>query len=242
MTYAENLLRERAQSERQLLRSAGRGEPGLSDDAWRVLRIQSEIVEGFENLREVGPAVSVFGSARTKPGTPRYEAAVEVARRLAVAGVSIITGGGPGIMEAANKGAHTAKGASVGLNIELPEEQTPNPFQDVALEFRYFFVRKLMFVRYSFAFLMFPGGFGTLDELLTVTTLMQTGKIDLYPILLYDARHWAPFVSWIREALVPGGFLTQDDHALLRLVDTPDEAVAAVLEYAQRGHFIADGQ
>ena len=240
MIYSENLLRERAHTEKQLLRTAGRDEPPLRDDAWRVLRIQSEIVEGFENLREVGPAVSIFGSARTQPGTPHYEAAVEVSRRLAIAGISVITGGGPGIMEAANRGAHATKGASVGLNIELPEEQTPNPFQDVALEFRYFFVRKLMFVRYSFAFLMFPGGFGTLDELLTVTTLMQTGKIDRYPIVLFDTKHWQPLLAWIREALVPGGYLTEADQALLRAVDTVDEAVAVVLDYAQRGRFVPE--
>lgn len=238
MIYSENRLRERAASEKQLLRARGRQEQ--PDDAWRVLRIQSEIVEGFETLRDVGPAVSVFGSARARPGSKSYEAAVAVAAKLPDAGISVITGGGPGIMEAANQGAHTRTARSIGLNIELPEEQVPNDFQDVGLEFRYFFVRKLMFVRYSFAFLMFPGGFGTLDELFTVVTLMQTKKIDRYPIVLFDSGHWRPFLDWIRGQLVPGGFLSKDDANLIRAVDTVDEAVGAVLEYARAGHFLVD--
>jgi uncharacterized protein (TIGR00730 family) len=187
MKRAINKLRPAGQSEKDFLRHE-KDRPVSNVESWRVLRIQSEIVDGIESLRELGPAVTLFGSARTKPGTPLYEQAVKVGELLAKAGYACITGGGPGIMEAINRGAKPHEGASVGLNIELPFEQHANDFLDVSLEFRYFFVRKMMFVKYAFAFVMFPGGFGTFDELFEVVTLVQTGKIARFPLLLYGKR------------------------------------------------------
>lgn len=232
MKIEENVLCEPGSAEKELLRCRKRGSRA-ADDSWRVLRIQAEIVDGIENLRDVGPSVSLFGSARVKPGQPFYEDAVKTARLLSDAGYAVITGGGPGIMEAANRGAKPGRAPSVGLNIELPAEQQANAFQDVSLEFRYFFVRKLMFVKYAFAFVFFPGGFGTLDELFTVATLLQTGKIDRFPMLLYGKEHWAPLLSWIEETLIDRGFLTLEDRQVFEVVDSPEAILRRVEEFAQ---------
>lgn len=202
----------------------------LHDDPWRVLRIQSEFVEGFGALAEVGPAVSVFGSARTRPGTPHYEVAVEVGRRLVEAGYAVVTGGGPGIMEAANKGAKEAGGLSIGLGIELPFEQGMNDYVDLGVNFRYFFARKTMFVKYSEGFVVLPGGFGTLDELFEALTLVQTHKVIQFPIVLVGRDYWAGLLDWLGRTVEPHGMVSAPDVELLRLVDTAEEAVQAVLD------------
>jgi len=234
MIYSENRLRERAQSEKDLLKTRSLEMSSRADDSWRVLRIQSEIVEGFENMRNAGPAVSIFGSARVKYDDQNYAAAARTARLLSDAGYAVISGGGGGIMEAANRGAKDGESASVGLNIELPEEQKPNEFQDIALEFRYFFVRKLMFVRYSFAFIMFPGGFGTLDELFTVVTLMQTKKIDRFPILLFNETHWKGIMEWVNSRLLESAFVSSGDPELMQVVNEPEEALKIIDDYARQ--------
>jgi uncharacterized protein (TIGR00730 family) len=231
MKIEENVLCPPGSAEKELLRCRKRGR--AADDSWRVLRIQAEIVDGIENMRDVGPSVSIFGSARLAPDSPFYEAALQTARLLSDAGYAVITGGGGGIMEAANRGAKPGRSPSVGLNIELPTEQQANAFQDVSLEFRYFFVRKLMFVKYAFAFVFFPGGFGTLDELFTVATLLQTGKIDRFPMLLYGKEHWTPLLSWIEETLIEGGFLTAEDRQVFKVVDSPEAILRRVEEFAR---------
>jgi uncharacterized protein (TIGR00730 family) len=208
-------------------------------DPWRVLRIQGEIVEGFEGLSKIGPAVSIFGSARLREESPYYEKARETARGLAAAGLGVISGGGPGIMEAANQGAfgEETPGLSVGCNIELPHEQAPNPHQDVSLTFRYFFVRKLMFVKYSVGFVIFPGGFGTLDELFEALTLSQTGKIEHFPILLCDRAYYGPLLDWVKGTLLPGGCVSPGDLDLIQIVDEPSEIVEIVLRHCRdRGY------
>lgn len=200
----------------------------LHEDPWRVLRIQSEFVEGFGALAELGPAVSVFGSARSKPGSWDYEAAVTVGRLLADEGCAVITGGGPGIMEAANKGAHEAGGVSVGLGIELPFEQGINGYVNLGLNFRYFFARKTMFVKYAQAFVCLPGGFGTLDELFEALTLVQTKKVGRFPIVLVGRDYWGGLIDWLRERLLGEGMISDGDIDLLHLVDTAEEAVEIV--------------
>jgi len=202
----------------------------LRGDPWRVMRIQSEFVEGFGALAEVGPAVSVFGSARTKPGTREYELAVEVGRGLAEAGYAVITGGGPGIMEAANKGAHEAGGLSVGLGIELPFEQSMNSYVDLGVNFRYFFARKTCFVKYSQGFVVLPGGFGTFDELFEALTLVQTHKVTEFPIVLVESEYWRGLIDWLRTSVVGHGNIHEVDLELLRLVDSAEDAVRVVLE------------
>lgn len=192
-------------------------------DPWRVLRIMGEFVEGFEALAELGPAVTIFGSARVKRDDPMYKTAAEVARMLGEAGFDIITGGGPGIMEAGNKGAQEAGVRSVGLNIELPFEQGVNEYADVAVDFRYFFVRKTMFVKYAQAFVIFPGGFGTLDELFEALTLIQTGKVQNFPVILYSTAYWSGLLQWLRETLLPEGKIAAADLDLLVLADTPEQ-------------------
>jgi uncharacterized protein (TIGR00730 family) len=204
-------------------------------DPWRVLRIQAEFVEGFGLLAELGWAVSVFGSSRARPGSPEYGLAERIASGLARAGYAIITGGGPGIMEAANKGAASAGGVSVGLGIELPTEQGLNEYVDIGLEFRYFFVRKTVFVKYSQAFVVLPGGFGTLDELFEALTLVQTGKITRFPVVLVGSRYWSGLVSWIRSTLVSEGKIAADDLDLLQIVDEPDEVVRLIQEAHRNG-------
>ncbi len=197
-------------------------------DSWRVFRIMAEFVEGFESLAEVGEAVSIFGSARTKPDSPYYAAAQETARRLCDAGFAVITGGGPGIMEAANRGAFEAGGISVGCNITLPQEQEGNRYQTIGLDFHYFYVRKVMFVKYATAFICFPGGYGTLDEFFETITLVQTLKIEPSPIILYGSKHWAGLVDWLRGTLVAEGFIDGEDLDIFRIVDTPADAVRQV--------------
>jgi uncharacterized protein (TIGR00730 family) len=198
-------------------------------DPWRVLRIQSEFVEGFDALAEIGPAVTLFGSARTKEHDPHYRAAQETARILGQAGFSIITGGGPGIMEAANRGARAAGATSVGLNIELPFEQKVNPYVDRRHTFRYFFVRKTMLVKYAQAFVIFPGGFGTLDEMFEALTLIQTGKIRNFPVVLFDRSYWGGLIDWLNKRALADGKIAHADLELLVLADTPEEVCTYVL-------------
>jgi uncharacterized protein (TIGR00730 family) len=198
-------------------------------DPWRVLRIQAEFVEGFGLLAELGPAVSVFGSARTQPGSHEYEQAERIGAGLAEAGYAVITGGGPGIMEAANKGAAGANGVSVGLGIELPVEQGLNDHVEIGLEFRYFFVRKTMFVKYSQAFVVLPGGFGTLDELFEALTLVQTGKITQFPIVLVGSDYWSGLLSWFESTLLTSGKIAHADPGLIRMADDPQDVVKIIV-------------
>jgi len=197
-------------------------------DPWRVLRIQAEFVEGFGLLSELGPAVAVFGSARTLPGEVDYDRAEQIGAGLASAGYAVITGGGPGIMEAANRGAVSVGGVSVGLGIELPQEQGLNEYVEIGLEFRYFFVRKTVFVKYSQAFVVLPGGFGTLDELFEALTLVQTGKITKFPIVLVDSGYWSGLLSWISTTLVSQGKISPVDQTLLQIADDPAEVVQII--------------
>jgi uncharacterized protein (TIGR00730 family) len=199
-------------------------------DPWRVLRIQAEFVEGFGLLAELGQAVSVFGSARARAGTAEYERAEQIGIELARAGYAVITGGGPGIMEAANKGATSAGGVSVGLGIELPLEQGLNEYVEIGLEFRYFFVRKTMFVKYSQAFVVLPGGFGTLDELFESIVLVQTGKITRFPIVLVGSEYWAGLLSWIKATVLPDGKISASDLDLIKVADDPAEVVQIITE------------
>lgn len=197
-------------------------------DPWRVMRIQAEFVEGFGLLAELGMAVSVFGSARTKPGTPEYQLADDIAGSLVKAGYAIITGGGPGIMEAANKGAAESGGVSVGLGIELPLESGLNDYVNVGVEFRYFFVRKTVFIKYSQAFVVLPGGFGTMDELFEAITLVATGKITKFPIVLVGTAYWAGLIDWLRETMLAEGKISAEELTLFHIADTPDEVVKII--------------
>ena len=198
-------------------------------DSWRLFKIMSEFVDGFDGLSEINrPAVSIFGSARTKPGEKYYQLAAEIARGLAAAGYAIITGGGPGIMEAANKGAAEAEGISVGLNINLPFEQEPNPYANLPLSFKYFFVRKVMFIKYAMAFIGMPGGFGTLDELFEAVTLIQTRRIKSFPIILVGRDYWGGMVEWIKESLLTAGNISEEDLLYFNVLDDPDEVVASI--------------
>ncbi|MBO3750845.1 TIGR00730 family Rossman fold protein [Streptosporangiaceae bacterium NEAU-GS5] len=202
----------------------------LHMDPWRVLRIQAEFVEGFGALAELPPAVTVFGSARTKPGAAPYETGIQLGAALADAGYAVITGGGPGCMEAANKGALDAGGISVGLGIELPHEQKMNDYVNLGVEFRYFFVRKTMFVKYSCGFVTLPGGFGTLDELFEALTLVQTKKVTMFPVILMGTDYWRPLIDWIQGTLVERGTVSPADVELIRLTDDVDEAVRIIVE------------
>ncbi len=204
------------------------------ENAWTMFKVISEFVEGFERLAEIGPCISIFGSARTKPGAKYYELAVDTARRLGEEGFGVISGGGPGIMEAANKGAKEGNAPSVGLNIDLPFEQHDNPYidSDKNLNFRYFFVRKVMFVKYAQAFVVLPGGFGTLDELFEVITLVQTNKISRVPVILVGSEFWTGMVSWVKDTMLgEHGNISPGDMDLLPIVDTPDEVVAIINEF-----------
>ena len=199
-------------------------------DTWRVMRIMGEFIEGFDNLATVERGVSIFGSARTAPDDPQYLAAQETARLLALAGFSIITGAGPGIMEAANKGAKAGGGRSIGCNIELPFEQGANPYVDTLVNFRYFFVRKTMFIKYSRAFIIFPGGFGTLDEVFEALTLIQTGKINQFPVILFGRHYWAGLLRWLQSRVLAERKISSGDMDLMLLTDDPAEAAHAVIE------------
>ncbi|MBV9880200.1 MAG: TIGR00730 family Rossman fold protein [Gemmatirosa sp.] len=198
-------------------------------DPWRVMRIMGEFIEGFDTLASVDKGVTVFGSARTGPDDPQYAAAQEVGRLLAEAGFAVITGAGPGIMEAANKGARAGGGRSVGCNIELPFEQGANPYVDTLVNFRYFFVRKTMFIKYSVAFVIFPGGFGTLDELFEAITLIQTGKIYQFPVILFGRHYWAGLIRWLQSRVLVEGKISAGDIDLMLMTDDPHEAVDAVV-------------
>jgi uncharacterized protein (TIGR00730 family) len=208
-------------------------------ETWRVFRIMSEFVHAFEVMSKVGPAVAVFGSARLDESSPYYEAATEVSRRLARAGWAIITGGGPGIMEAANLGAHQVAGhendlLSVGLNIELPFEQNSNPYVDTSLHFHYFFCRKTIFVKYASAFVIFPGGFGTLDELFEALTLVQTRKIQNFPLVLFGTTYWKGLIDWMAETMVPRGTILPADLKLMHMTDDIDDVVSYIFEHTQQ--------
>ena len=214
----------------KLLQGQGDGADFTRTDPWRVMRIMGEFIEGFDNLASVRKGVSIFGSARTHPDDPQYQAAEETARLLAEAGFAIITGAGPGIREAANRGARRAGGRSVGCNIELPFEQGANPYVDTLINFRYFFVRKTMFIKYSTAFIIFPGGFGTLDEAFEALTLIQTGKIYQFPVIMFGRHYWAGLIRWLQSRALGEGKISPGDMDLLLLTDDPREACAAVVE------------
>ncbi|WP_437830326.1 TIGR00730 family Rossman fold protein [Sorangium sp. So ce1153] len=203
-------------------------------DPWRVLRITGEFVAGFDALAHVDAAVAIFGSARTRRDDPDYAACVELSRRLGEQGFAIITGGGPGIMEAANRGAAEAQAMSIGCNIELPYEQAVNPFVQIPINFRYFFVRKTMFMKYAEAFVIFPGGFGTLDELFEALTLVQTGKVQNFPIVLYNRRFWSGMVEWIKQSMLAEGKISPDDMKLMIVTDSIDEACQTIVDCYQR--------
>ena len=197
-------------------------------DSWRLFKIISEVVEGFETLGSVDKNVSIFGSARAKPGTALYTETETIARLLSKAGYGIITGGGPGLMEAANKGAYDAGGVSVGLHIHLPQEQQVNPYVKTRCDFRYFFVRKLMFVKYATAYVVMPGGIGTLDELSEAFVLAQTHRIKPFPIILYDSGYWKGFVDWLKDRMVAEGFIAASELDLITMLDTPESVVAHI--------------
>ena len=199
-------------------------------DPWRVFRIMGEFVEGFDELATLSRGIAIFGSARTKPDNPDYKAAQETAALLAAQGFAVITGGGPGIMEAANRGAFEAGGMSIGCNIELPFEQRPNAYQTLSLTFKYFFVRKMMFVKYSLAFIIFPGGFGTFDELFEALTLIQTRKIRNFPIVLFGGHYWSGMLDWLRAAVLPGGKISEHDMNMFHITDSPSEVVEIVVK------------
>jgi uncharacterized protein (TIGR00730 family) len=204
------------------------------EDPWRIFRIMAEFVDSFETMSQVGSAVTIFGSARTPETDPYYQASVELAKKLAANNLAVVTGGGPGIMEAANRGAAEAKGKSVGLNITLPFEQTGNPYANIPIQFRYFFSRKVCFVKYSIGFIFMPGGFGTLDELFEVLTLVQTHRIPRFPLVLFGKKYWSALLKWMKTVLENGGFISPGDLELFIVTDDPQEAVAVILDYMRR--------
>jgi hypothetical protein len=218
----------------QRLLDSAQNSDWLHTDPWRVMRIQSEFVEGFGTLAELGPAISVFGSARTPVDSPEYQAGERIGRALVEAGYAVVTGGGPGAMESANKGAHEAGGTSVGLGIELPFEQGLNQYVDLGLNFRYFFVRKTMFVKYSQGFIVLPGGFGTLDELFEALTLVQTHKVTRFPVILFGVDYWSGLVQWVRKTVIAEGKASPADLELIQLTDSVEEAVKILDEAARR--------
>ena len=206
----------------------------MSKDSWSIFKIMSEFVEGFEALHRIGPCVSIYGSARTGPETQVYKDAQKIAYLLSKTGYGVITGGGPGVMEAGNRGAHDAGGPSVGLNIELPFEKHVNPYidRDKSIDFDYFFVRKVMFVKYSQGFIVMPGGFGTMDELFEALTLLQTGKLNSRPIVLYDSKFWTGLVEWFKETMLDKyKTISDNDPDLFSIVDTPEEAVKVITDF-----------
>ncbi|MEE9492041.1 MAG: TIGR00730 family Rossman fold protein [Gammaproteobacteria bacterium] len=208
----------------------------LTRESWKIFQIMAEFVEGFEKLAKIKPSVSIFGSARTDPKQPYYKLAEDIARALSDAGFSVVSGGGPGIMEAANKGAFAGPSPSVGLNIALPHEQVDNPYQDISLVFRHFFSRKVMFVKYASAYVVLPGGFGTLDELAEMLTLVQTGKTKRIPIILVGSEFWKGLIDWFSNTLVEEGTISADDMELFKILDTPEDVVNAIFtHYEDRG-------
>ncbi len=208
----------------------------LTRESWKIFQIMAEFVEGFERLAQIKPSVSIFGSARTQPDHPYYQLTVDIARELSDAGFSVVSGGGPGIMEAANKGAFEGKSPSIGLNIQLPHEQSSNPYQDIGLNFRHFFSRKVMFVKYAAAYVVLPGGFGTLDELAEILTLVQTGKTRRIPIILVQEKFWRGLLKWLEDTMVPEGTIAAADLELVQLIDQPREILDAIFDhYEHRG-------
>jgi uncharacterized protein (TIGR00730 family) len=229
---------EPTKKKERLMTNYGMPNPNAGEEAWRALSMMSEFVLATEQLKRIRPAVSIFGSARIKPGTPYYEHTKKIALALSNAGYNVVSGGGPGIMQAANEGAQPGPSLSVGLNIQLPFEQHGNPYQDLALSFRYFFNRKLMFVRSSMAVVCMPGGFGTLDELFEALTLVQTGKARRMPIILVGQSFWGGLLDWINDTLKAEGMISENDPKLVRVIEDPDEIVAAIFNfYEQRGGF-----
>ena len=225
--HATNRPPQKPTQDEQLLESP-RPDEFTHTDPWRVFRIMGEFVEGFDELATLNRGISIFGSARSKPDDPDYRAAQETAALLAAEGFAVITGGGPGIMEAANKGAFEAGGLSVGCNIELPFEQRPNQYQTKSLTFKYFFVRKMMFVKYSLGFIIFPGGFGTFDELFEALTLIQTKKIRNFPIILFDSSYWNGLLNWLRDVVLAEGKIGEIDVRMFHVTDSPAEVVEIV--------------
>ena len=209
----------------------------LTRESWKVFQIMAEFVEGFERLSQIRPSVSIFGSARTSPGHPYYELAETIARALSDSGFCVVSGGGPGIMEAANKGAYRGKSPSIGLNIQLPHEQVANAYQDIALNFRHFFSRKVMFVKYASAYVVLPGGFGTLDELAEILTLVQTGKTRRIPIILVHQPFWSGLIDWFRDTLVSEEVISPEDLDLFQLCDSPEQVVGAIFSHYERRGF-----
>ncbi|HEB99925.1 MAG TPA: TIGR00730 family Rossman fold protein [Thiotrichales bacterium] len=209
----------------------------LTRESWKIFQIMAEFVEGFERLARIKPSVSIFGSARTPEDHPWYKLAEDIARELSEAGFSVVSGGGPGIMEAANKGAQAGRSPSIGLNIQLPHEQSGNPYQDIALNFRHFFSRKVMFVKYASAYVVLPGGFGTLDELAEILTLVQTGKTRRIPIILVHRPFWEGLIGWFRDTLVEEGTISPEDMDLFQILDEPREVVNAIFEYYDKRGF-----
>ena len=207
------------------------------EESWRIFRIMAEFVDAIETLSQVRHAVSIFGSARTTPDDPYYRKAETLARLLAEKGFGVITGGGPGIMEAANKGAAEAGGQSVGMNIRLPFEQKPNPYANISIDYKYFFTRKVMFVKYAMAYVVLPGGFGTLDELFEALTLIQTGKTRRIPLILVHAAFWRGMLEWFRERLVSEGMISPDDMDLIQVIDRPEDVVEAIFKYYETRGF-----
>lgn len=209
--------------------------PLYNQDPWRVFRIMSEFVEGFDLLSEANTAVTVFGSARMKPNSPDYRASREIASKLCKAGYAIITGGGPGLMEAANRGANEAFGCSIGLNIELPMEQSLNRYVNMPMGFRYFFVRKVMFTKYASAVVVMPGGLGTMDELFEILTLIQTKKIEPIPVILYRSSYWEGLLKWIRETMIGTGMLTEEEMRIFKVMDSVDDIVDEIKKNVKKG-------
>ncbi|NHF60060.1 TIGR00730 family Rossman fold protein [Flavobacteriaceae bacterium TP-CH-4] len=211
-----------------------------TNDSWAIFKIMGEFVNGFERMSTIGPCVSIFGSARTKDKSPEYQLAVDIAKSIAEAGYGVITGGGPGIMEAGNRGAHLAGGTSVGLNIDLPFEQHDNPYidDDKSLDFDYFFVRKVMFVKYSQGFVVMPGGFGTLDELFEAITLIQTNKIETFPIILVGTTFWSGLLDWVKNTMLHAGNISAQDLDLIHIVDTKEEVVE-IIDAFYKGHLLS---
>jgi len=234
MTEERRRVEPRPTEDRKLLQKPQQDLRFLETDAWRTLRITGEFIEGFDSLARLGAAITVFGSARTPAADPMYQAAEDLGLRLAKTGFAVITGGGPGIMEAANKGAKEAGGTSVGCAIELPHEQSVNPYCDIVINFRYFFVRKMMFVKYAQGFVIFPGGYGTFDELFEALTLVQTGKIDHFPIVLFGSGYWEPLVDWLRDPVAQEGKVDGSDLQLFVVTDDVDEVVRLMVEATEK--------
>ncbi|MDR2876524.1 MAG: TIGR00730 family Rossman fold protein [Chromatiales bacterium] len=209
----------------------------LGPESWKIFRIMAEFVEGYEQLARIKPSVSVFGSARTLPSSPYYQQAEAIGHALSDAGFSVVTGGGPGIMEAANKGAFGGKSPTIGLNIQLPKEQITNPYQDISLRFRHFFSRKVMFVKYASAYIIMPGGFGTLDELAEILTLVQTGRTRRIPIIMVGSSYWRGLIDWFENTLVKSGAINADDCKLYQIVDEPKQVIDAIFSFYERRTF-----